>query len=74
MSRDGYLPRGCTDRDVDMAAPGYYDDPKWEEEQRRIDLVENLQQWVEDYLTELLAHGEAARVRRICTAYLDKAS
>ncbi len=26
------LPDGCTDRDIDMAAPGYYDEPEPEDE------------------------------------------
>ena len=26
MSRDGYLPPGCTEKDVDMSAPGYWDE------------------------------------------------
>ena len=25
MSRDGLLPPGCTEKDVDMAAPGYWE-------------------------------------------------
>jgi len=25
MSRDGYLPPGCTQRECDMAQPGYWD-------------------------------------------------
>lgn len=27
MSRDGWLPPGVTDADIDRAAPGYYDNP-----------------------------------------------
>ena len=46
----------------------------WEDEQRRIDLVENLEQWTERNLDELLALGERKRVFRIAEKYLDKAS
>ena len=28
MSRDGYLPPGCTQLECDMAQPGYWDEPK----------------------------------------------
>jgi len=32
MSRDGYLPPGCTQQMCDEAAPGYWDEPEEEDE------------------------------------------
>jgi hypothetical protein len=46
----------------------------WEDEQRAQDLVENLEQWAEQNLEDLAELGEHARVRRICTKWLDKVS
>ena len=31
MSRDGYLPPGCTQRMCDEAQPGYWDVPEYEQ-------------------------------------------
>ena len=37
MSRDGYLPPGCTQQMCDEAAPGYWDEPEADEPPERYD-------------------------------------
>jgi hypothetical protein len=67
MSRDGYLPPGCTEKDVDEAAPGYWDEPmewqndqqraEWEEAQQRKDEAETRLREIEENFRWLCATG-----------------
>jgi hypothetical protein len=36
MSRDGYLPPGCTERDVDMSAPDYWEEREMNDNNQEI--------------------------------------
>jgi hypothetical protein len=54
MSRDGWLPPGVTDNDVDMSAPDYWE---WEDQQRRKDEPETMLNELQEGFRWLATNG-----------------